>query len=103
MNASLQAQLVDAIRQLQGLTVETVTLAGVNYPCTAATMIGGTLEFFQGGASNMQTVSVCIVQDDLPTEPEVNTPAVFRDLNFRVKSVDDAGIFYQLLLVQEKA
>lgn len=103
MNADLQPLFDDALGDLQSVTGETVTLAGVNYTCTGATMINGSLEFFQGGAADMQNVAVCIRQSDLPTQPAVNTLAVFHGINFRVKSVDDAGALWHIQLIQEFA
>jgi hypothetical protein len=66
-------------------------------------MINGSLEFLQGGAANMRNVSVCVLQSDLPIAPTVNTLAVFRGVEFRVKSIADSGTLWQLTLVQEFA
>jgi hypothetical protein len=101
MNASLLARLDGAVQQLQAITRETVTLAGTSYTCTAATTINDSLEFFQGGAADMRHVSVCVLQSDLPIAPSVNTIALFRGGNFRVKSVSDSGTLWQLTLIQE--
>ena len=101
MNADLQSELDAAIGELQAVTGETVTLAGIDYTCTRGTMINGSLEFFQGGAADIQNVSVCIRQIDLPVQPAVNTLAVFGGINLRVKSVDASADLWQLTLVQE--
>jgi hypothetical protein len=103
LNADLQTLFDDALGDLQSVTGETVTLAGIDYTCTAATAINGSLEFFQGGAADMQNVSLCIRQSDLPVQPAVNALAVFHGINFRVKSVDDAGALWQIMLIQEFA
>jgi hypothetical protein len=101
MNASLLAMLDGAVQRLQSITRETVTLAGIDYACTAATVINGSLEFFQGGAADMRNASVCVLQSDLPIAPSVNTVALFRGDNFRVKSIADSGTLWQLMLIQE--
>ena len=103
MNASILTRLDGAVQQLQATTRETVTLAGIAYTCTAATTLNGSLEFSQGGAADMQNVSVCVLQSDLPIAPSINTVAVFRVADFRVKSVDDSGTLWQLTLIQEFA
>ena len=92
-----------ARRQQQALTAETVSLAGVSYPCTVATTLAGSLEFEQGGALNIQHISINVEKDDLRNQPAVNTPAVFRGNELRVKSVDDAQGFWEIMLVQEFA
>lgn len=103
MNADLQAEIDDAIGDLQAITGETVTLAGISYTCTAATMLNGSIAWEEGGAADMHHIGVCVLQEDLPVQPPVTTPAVFRGVSFRVKSVDDAENFWQILLVQEFA
>jgi hypothetical protein len=103
LNAELQAEMVDAIRQLQGETAGTVTLAGVDYPCTASSMVTGRLDLVQGGALAIKSVTVSVLQADLPIEPTVNSLAVFRGNNLRVLSTDDAETFWSIMLVQEDA
>ena len=104
MNAQLQAQLTAAARIVQGYASETLTIAGVGYTVTAADELGSNLEWVQGGAFQKLTVSVCLLQTDLPTAPEENIPCVFRSLNFRVRSVSDAsGIYWTLTLEQQFA
>src|ERR1700733_6223335 len=103
MNASLLARLDGAVQQLQSIASETVTLAGIGYTCTAATMLNGSLEFFQGGATDVLNVSVCVLQSDLPIAPSINTVAVFRSADFRGKSIADSGTLWQLTLIQELA
>jgi hypothetical protein len=103
MNADFQAAMIDAGRRLQSVTGEPVTINGACYTCTAATEVKGSIEFFQGGAANMQNVVVNVLQADLPLQPAVDLLAIFRGNNFRVKSVDDSGVSWQILLVQEFA
>ena len=83
--------------------LETVTLGGVNYPCTQIDMVHGSLDFVQGGAMQLQNVSVRVFQADLLTKPSINTIAVFLGVNYRVKSVDVSKTSWHLLLVQEFA
>jgi hypothetical protein len=93
--------MADAGRQLQSVSGECVTINGVTCNCTAATEIKGSLEFEEGGAFNMQNVIVNVLQADLPSPPVIDSPAVFRGNALRVKSVDDAGTIWQILLVQQ--
>jgi hypothetical protein len=103
LDADLQAEIDDAISQLQGLTGETVIFAGVSYPASASSMLNGTLEFLQGGAADIQNITVCVRQSILPIPPAINTVARFRGLNLRVKSVNDGGTIWEILLIQEFA
>jgi hypothetical protein len=101
LNADLQAAMTDAGRQLQSVSGETVELNGVTYNCTPATEIKGSLDFEEGGAINMLNVIVNVLQADLPMPPVIDTIGNFRGNPMRVKSVDDAGVIWQILLVQQ--
>ena len=94
---------VAAARFVQTKRNETVTLAGIIYPCVRGSGLSGTLEFVQGGAQDMEHIPVCVLQDDLPIRPAVNTPAVFGGVNLRVKSVNDDGTYWEIALIQELA
>jgi hypothetical protein len=103
LNAELQAGLADAIRQLEAETAETITIAGVCYPCTAGDLVRGSLEWFQGGAADMQNVPVNVARDALVTAPAINSLATFRGQSFRIKSVDQGATLWSLSLVQQFA
>jgi hypothetical protein len=103
MNPAIASQFIAAGRFVQSKLGETVTLAGVSYPCVAGSALSGALDFVQGGALDMQHIPVCVLKDDLAVQPAVNTLAVFRGVSLRVKSVDDDGTNWQISLVQEFA
>jgi hypothetical protein len=104
LNAQLQAQLTASARIVQGYAGETLMLAGVDYTVTAAEELGGHLDLVQGGAFEMRSIRVCLLQADLPAAPAVNTPCIFRFLTFRVRDVSDAsGIYWTLTLEQQFA
>jgi len=100
MNATILAQFKAGIRLLQGLTSETVTIAGTPYPCTPADSVSGSSEFVQGGRIIDTRISVEVMKDDLPIQPNVDTLCSFRGQNFRVISADDAITYWYLTLIQ---
>jgi hypothetical protein len=103
MNSLLQNQILSGIRVLQSQVGETVTIAGVTYPCTYADMVGGTFDFIQGGVLNLTSVTVAIAKADLSTAPAQNTLAVFWGFSLRVDSVSTASMFFNITLIQENA
>jgi hypothetical protein len=79
-------------------------LAGINYPCTASNVVGASPEWVYGGQLVKYTVDVCILQNDLPNPPINDTLALFRGLQYRVLSVNDAATtMWQITLVQVDA
>jgi hypothetical protein len=103
MNALLQNQILSGIRILQAQTGEVVTLGGVTYPCTYSDLVGGSLDFVQGGVLDLQSVTVAIAKADLSTAPVKNTLAVFWGINLRVDNVSIASLFYNITLIQVDA
>jgi hypothetical protein len=101
LNPDIQAAMTDGGRELQAISGETVVLDGVTYHCVPATELKGSLDFEEGGAVNMLNVIVNVLQADLRTAPAIDTLAEFRGNLLRVKSVDDTGIIWQILLVQQ--
>jgi hypothetical protein len=103
MNSQILAQLAAGVRLVQGLTGETVTIANVDYPCTIASMVGDAAEWVQGGRIKKSTVTVLVLQNDLPTEPDVDTLCSFRGIAYRVITTDNATTYWQLTLLQAGA
>lgn len=101
LNPDIQAAMTDAGRQLQSISGETVVLDGVTYTCVPASELKGSLDFAEGGAISMLNVIVNVLQADLVAAPAIDTLADFRGNPLRVKSVDDAGTIWQILLVQQ--
>ena len=107
MNSEILNQLIGGIRLVQGLTGETVTIdtngdriPDTDYPCTVANMPANAAEWVQGGRIKKYTVTISVLQADLPTEPDVDTAAVFRGINYRVISAEDATTFWNITLLQ---
>ena len=103
MNAQLVNQLVAGVRLVQGLTGETLTIGGVTYPVTASTMVTGTPEWVAGGLINKLSIIVTLLKADYPSVPVIDTFAGFRGYNFRMIDAEDAGLMWQIHLVQEQA
>jgi hypothetical protein len=100
MNDAILNQFKSAIRYLQGISGESLTIAGVDYPCTPADSITGQSEFVQGGRIDKNVVPVAVMKDDLPIEPAVDTMCVFRGDDFRIFASTDSLTYWLLTLVQ---
>ena len=103
MNAQLVNQLVAGVRLVQGLTGETLTIGGANYSVTASTMVTGNPEWVAGGLINKLSIIVTLLKADYPSVPVIDTLAQFRGYNFRMIGLEDAGLVWQIQLVQEQA
>jgi len=103
VNTQLVNQMVAGVRLVQGLTGETLTIAGSNYPVTASTMVTGTPEWVAGGVINKLSLIVTLLKADYPAVPILDTFAQFRGYLFRIVSVEDAALSWQVQLVQEQA
>jgi hypothetical protein len=103
VNAQLVNQLVAGVRLVQRLTGETLTLSGIDYSVTASNMITGTPEWVAGGLINKLSIIVTLLKADYPSVPVIDTLAQFRGYNFRLIGLEDAGLTWQIHLVQEQA
>jgi hypothetical protein len=103
LNPELVNQLIGGVRLVQGLTGETITIASINYPCTASTMVTGTPEWVPGGLINRQAITVTILKADLQNVPVIDTMAQFRGYGFRIIGYEDAALSWQIQLVQDQA
>jgi hypothetical protein len=103
MNTQLVNQIIGGVRLVQGLTGEPITIAGTSYTCTASTMVTGTPEWVLGGLINQQAITVTLLKADFPAVPVIDTFGTFRDYGFRIIGYEDAGITWQIQLVQEQA
>jgi hypothetical protein len=103
VNTELVNQLVAGVRLVQGLTGETLTLSGTDYSVTASNMITGTPEWVAGGLINKLSIIVTLLKADYPSVPAIDTLAQFRGYNFRLIGLEDAGLSWQIHLVQEQA
>jgi hypothetical protein len=103
VNPELANQIIGGIRLVQGLTGETIQIGGTNYTCTASTLVTGVPEFVAGGVINKLAITVTILKADFPNVPVLDTLASFRTYNFRIFSCEDAGLHWQISLVQEGA
>ena len=104
MNPQILKQMAAAVRLVQGLTGETVTIEDVDYSCTVADMAAYEVEQVQGGRITKNMATVTVLQADLPTEPDAGTLCVLRGINYRVISADDASTnFWNIKLVQAGA
>jgi hypothetical protein len=103
VNTELVNQLIAGVRLVQGLTGETLTLSGTDYSVTASNMITGTPEWVAGGLINKLSIIVTLLKIDYPTVPVIDTLAQFRGYNFRLIGLEDAGLSWQIHLVQEEA
>jgi hypothetical protein len=103
VNPQLVNQLVAGVRLVQGLTGETLRVGGIDYPVTASTMVTGNPEWVAGGLISKLSVIVTLLKADYPTVPVIDTLAAFRGYNFRMIDIEDAGLMWQIHLVQEQA
>jgi hypothetical protein len=103
VNQELVNQLVAGVRLVQGLTGETLTIGGNPYPVTASTLVTGNPEFVAGGLINKLSIIVTLLKADYPTVPAIDTLAAFRGYNFRMIDIEDAGLMWQIHLIQEQA
>jgi hypothetical protein len=103
LNTLTANAFIYAHRMLQGSNGETIAVAGKNYTCLPAELITGNRVWEQGGATDMSSLSVSILKEDMSKGPLTNTLATFRGLSMRVISVNDADTFWTLQLVQQRA
>ena len=103
MNPQLLQQFVAGARLVQNLTGEPITIAGADYVCTASTMVTSTPEFVAGGMIDKQAITVTVLQADFPSSPVIDSLVSFRGYSFRVIETEDAGVSWQVHLVQEFA
>ena len=103
LNASITAAFIAGQRLLQSLNAENITIAGQTYVCLPADLITGNRLWEPGGASAQINITVSILKEDLPSVPASNTLVIFRGLNLRVFSVNDADTFWTVQLIQENA
>lgn len=100
MNSQIATVLQAAIGLAQIYAGEAITLGGVLYTCTPNDAVAFTDNWEQGGAAQLRAIGVCISQVDLPTQPAIDTHAVFRNQNYRVFDVKDSVTLWQIGLVQ---
>ena len=103
LNASITAAFIAGQRLLQSLNAENITIAGQTYVCLPADLVTGSRLWEPGGASAQTNITVSILKEDLPSVPASNTLVIFRGLNLRVFSVNDADTFWTVQLIQENA